>query len=86
LDEQLELQHTRYSPGLEKMMVWLSGTEKSFAHAEDVMLRIGHLKISDSSIWRRKETWGEQIKQAEDAQRIQANTPGSVEAYQARML
>ena len=68
------------------MMVWLSGTEKSFAHAEDVMLRIGHLKISDSSIWRRKETWGEQIKQAEDAQRIQANTPGSAEAFQARML
>jgi hypothetical protein len=68
------------------MMVWLSGTEKSFAHAEDVMWRIGHLKVSDSSIWRRKETWGERIKQIEEAQRLQANTLGSAESYHARIL
>jgi dihydroneopterin aldolase len=85
LDEQLGLEDTRYSPGLEKMMVWLSGTEKSFAHAEEVMRRIGHLQVSDSSIWRRKERWGKRIQEVEEAQRIQANTLGSAEAYQARM-
>ena len=48
LDEQLGLVSKRYSPGLEKEMVWLSGAEKSFVHAEDVMRRIGHIKISEA--------------------------------------
>ena len=66
-------------------MVWLSGTEKSFAHAEDVMWRIGHIEISDSSIWRRKESWGERFKELEEAQRVRANTLGGAEAFRARM-
>ena len=67
-------------------MVWLSSTEKSFEHAEDVMRRIGHIKVSDSSIWRRKEMWGERIKKEEEAQRVRANTLGSAEAFRARVL
>jgi len=66
-------------------MVWLSGTEGSFTHAEDVMQRIGHIKVSDSSVWRRKETWGERFKKAEEAESVRANTVGSAEAFQARM-
>lgn len=67
-------------------MVWLSSTEKSFEHAEDVMRRIGHIEVSDSSIWRRKETWGERFKEVESAQLVRANTLGSAEAFRARLL
>ena len=66
-------------------MVWLSGTEGSFAHAEDVMRRIGHIEVSDSSIWRRKETWGERFKEAEESERVRANTLGSAAAFRARL-
>lgn len=67
-------------------MVWLSGTEGSFEHAEQVMQRIGHTVISDSSIWRRKEKWGVRFQQVEEQQRAQANTVGSVEVFRARAL
>jgi hypothetical protein len=67
-------------------MVWLSGTEKSFGHAERVMQRIGHIAISDSSIWRRKEEWGARFQQLEEEQRKRASTVGSAEVFRARML
>jgi hypothetical protein len=85
LDEQLELQDKHYSPGLLKEIVWLSGTEKSFAHAEEVMERIGHLAISDSSVWRRKEQWGEVFKEVEDTERQRANTPSGANAFRERV-
>ena len=66
-------------------MVWLSGAEGSFEHAEEVMERIGHIEVSDSSIWRRKETWGERFKEVEQAERERANTLGSAEAFRARV-
>jgi hypothetical protein len=80
------LVNKRFSPGLEKEMVWLSGSEKSFEHAEEVMGRIGHIEVSDSSIWRRKETWGERFKEVERAECERANTLGSAEAFRARVL
>jgi hypothetical protein len=67
-------------------MTWLSGDEHSFEHAQDVMQRIGHLSISDSSIWRRKEEWGAQFQQIEQEQCRRANTVGSAEAFRARVL
>jgi hypothetical protein len=67
-------------------MVWLSGEEHSFEHAEDVMLRIGHLFISDSSIWRRKEEWGTRFQEVEEQERVRANTLGSAEMFRARAL
>jgi hypothetical protein len=73
----------RYSPGLEKEMVRLSGEEKSLVHAEEVIERVGHLSISDSSIWRRKERWGARFLEVEEAERERANVLGSAEAFQA---
>jgi len=67
-------------------MVWLSGTEDSFEHAEEVMQRIGHLALSDSGIWRRKEKWGARFRQAEEQRRVRANTLGSAEVFRARAL
>lgn len=67
-------------------MTWLSGEVDSFEEAERVFARIGHLSISDSSIWRRKETWGERFKQVEEAERERANTLGSANSFREQVL
>lgn len=67
-------------------MVWLSGAVDSFAEAEKVFERIGHLTISDSSIWRRKEKWGKRFKEVEEEEREQANTLSSANAFRERVL
>lgn len=63
----------------------MSGDADSFAKAEEVFERIGHLTISDSSIWRRKEKWGERFKEVEEAEREKANTPSSVSEFRERV-
>lgn len=86
LDEQLGLQDKRYSAGVLKEMVWLGGVVDSFAEAEAVFERIGHLTISDSSLWRRKETWGVVFKAIEDAEREKANTLSRANEFRGRVL
>ena len=67
-------------------MVWLSGTEDSFVEAEKVFRRIGHLVISDSSIWRRKEVWGERFRELEERRREKANTLTSANRFRERVM
>jgi hypothetical protein len=55
-------------------LVWLSGQVASYAAAESVLDRVGRLKVSDSSIWRRVETWGTVIKELEEKRRERANS------------
>jgi hypothetical protein len=86
LDERLGLKDKRISEGVLKEMAWLSGAVHSFAEAEEVFARIGHLHTSDSSIWRRKETWGEQFKQVEDIEREKANAIASMNSFRERVL
>jgi hypothetical protein len=86
LDEQLGLRDPHYSEGVLKEMVWLSGVVDSFAEAEEVVERIGHLAISDSSIWRRKEVWREVLKAIEAAEREKANTPSPAKEFRGRVL
>jgi hypothetical protein len=86
LDEQLGLKDKRRSEGVLKEMIWLSGAVHSFEEAEEVFARIGHLHISDSSIWRRKEAWGEQFKEVEEARRKKANTLGSANSFREQVL
>lgn len=86
MDEQLNLKDKHYSEGVLKEMVWLSGVIDSFAEAETVFGRIGHIAISESSIWRRKEEWGEQFKTVAEEQREKANTPAGANAFRERVL
>jgi len=80
------LEDRHYSPGVLKEMVWLSGVMGSFEEAERVFQRIGHMWISDSSIWRRKERWGERFKVIEEAERERANTLSRVTSFRERMV
>jgi hypothetical protein len=72
LDEQLELWEQRWSEGLAKEAVWLSGVVDSYAEAGEVMRRVGHVEMSTSTIWRRVEKWGRQFEQRSQECREQA--------------
>jgi len=87
LDQQLELWEKNWSGGLVKEAVWLSGVVDSFEEAERVLRRIGHVSMSDSTVWRRVERWGEQFRQLDQARQQQAQTlpnTGQVIAGQAK--
>jgi hypothetical protein len=62
LDRQLELWEKNWSEGLAKEAVWLSGATGSFERAEETFARIGHVSMSDSTIWRRVDKWGERFE------------------------
>ena len=70
----MALKDKHYSEGVLREIVWVSGAVDSFAEAKAVLKRIGHLTLSDSSVWRRKEEWGERFEAIESAEREKANT------------
>lgn len=62
----MELWEKHWSPELAKEMVWLSGSNDSFAKAEKTLARIGRIHVSDSSVWHRVQKWGAQLKVREE--------------------
>lgn len=76
LDRQLELWDKHWSPGLAKEAVWLSGALSSFEQAEEALARIGHVAMSDSSIWQRTKKWGARFQALEKEQQAAANSVG----------
>jgi hypothetical protein len=65
-------------------MVWLSGSSGSFAKAEETLRRIGRLVVSDSSVWRRVERWGQQFQGLEAAAINQGSQPIGNEEIQQK--
>lgn len=61
-----------WSEGVTKLVVWLSGMA-DFETAAEIMEQAGQVQISDSSVWRRTEKWGERICEIEEAEREKAN-------------
>jgi hypothetical protein len=55
-----------------KDVMWLSGI-MGFEQAEEALERIGQIHLSDSSAWRRAQTWGGQFRALEEAARLVAN-------------
>ena len=72
LDEQLKLTSSGFSHDLSKQMVWLSGL-LPYEQCEQVMARIGERYVSDSSIWRRSQVYGEQMQAEIERQRQQVS-------------
>jgi hypothetical protein len=54
-----------------KQAVWLSGWVE-FETAEDILNRVGHIAISDTSVWRRAKKWGERSQAVEATERASA--------------
>ena len=73
MDRQLEIWEKHWSAGLAKEAVWLSGVVGSYEAAEAVMSRVGKVQMSDSTIWRRVEKWGQRFIELEQTQCHQAN-------------
>lgn len=73
LDRQLELWDKHWSAGLVKEAVWLSGAMGSFEQAEEALARLGHVKMSDNTIWQRAKKWGQRFQALEKQQQGAAN-------------
>ena len=71
LDRQLELWDSHWSEQLAKQAVWLSGLVP-FAQAEEILSQVGQVAMSDSSVWRRSDTWGSRCQAVEATQRALA--------------
>lgn len=61
LDEQLGVRETHWSEALAQQAVWLYAQVEDDL-AEQILQKIGGLSISDTSIWRRAQKWGEKIR------------------------
>jgi len=55
---------THWSEAVVKLAVWLSGLVE-FEQAEQILAKVGQIAMSDSSIWRRSQVWGEQCRVVE---------------------
>ncbi len=61
-----------WSEGLAKEAVWLSGVVDSFEAAETIFARIGHVSMSDSTVWRQVEKWGAEFLKLDQHRQEQA--------------
>jgi hypothetical protein len=55
-----------------KLSVWLCG-QVTAEHAETILEKLGGIVFSDSSIWRRVQTWGAQMQAQDTLERATAN-------------
>ena len=57
-------------------MVWLSGIV-DYEKAEQVLQRVGQMEVSDSSVWRQVQQWGQSFQALFEIERMRANVlPG----------
>lgn len=72
LDEQLGVKDKHWSEGVAKQAVWLSGM-LPFGAAAEVLSEVGQVRISESSVWRLAQTWGERLIAVEAKEQAAAN-------------
>lgn len=76
LDRQLKLRTKHWSEGLLKLMVWLSGIV-DYRKAEEILTKVGQISVSDSSVRRQAQVWGQSFQAIAEAERIRATVlPG----------
>jgi hypothetical protein len=57
-------------------MVWLSGIV-DYRKAEEILARVGQIEVSDNTVWRRLQEWGERFEEIAEKERIRATVlPG----------
>jgi len=65
------LEDKHWSEGVARQAVWLGG-QAAFASVAEIMWEIGKVSISDSSVWRLAQKWGERFQAAEKARVMEA--------------
>lgn len=53
-------------------MVWLSGIV-DYRIAEEILVQVGQIEVSDNSVWRQAQTWGKSIQDIFEEERLRAN-------------
>lgn len=73
------LKDQRWSEGVAKQAVWLSGLTP-YEEAAGILHQVGQMNISASSVWRLSQKWGEKLEELESKEQEQANaTPAKEE-------
>jgi hypothetical protein len=72
LDEQLQVHEGSCSAEVAKLSVWLCG-QVTTENAETILEKLGGIVFSDSSIWRRVQTWGAKLQAQDTFERAAAN-------------
>ena len=73
LDRQLALRGRGWSEGLEREAVWLSGAVSSYEMVSEILMRVGQVEMSSSSVWRVTQAAGERFQALEKRERARAN-------------
>ena len=60
----MRLSGKHWSEGVAKVVVWLSGL-LDFEQAAEVLEQVGQMAVSDSSVWRQAQYWGERFGELE---------------------
>ncbi len=71
LDDQLRLFERTCSESVAKLAVWLCG-QVPLQAAETILDQLGGIAFSDTSVWRRVQTWGAKLQAWEELQRARA--------------
>ncbi len=71
LDQQLKVMDGGWSEMVAKLAVWLCGQVEDDL-AEQILQRLSDIEMSDTSIWRRKEVWGEKMRAQEAEETLAA--------------
>jgi hypothetical protein len=72
LHDQLKVVEGHFSRGVVRQAVWLAGLVP-YDQAEAILVEIGQVSISSTSIWRCLQGWGNRFAVLEEAERVQAN-------------
>ena len=62
-----------WSEGLECEAVWLSGAVSSYEMVSEILMRVGQVEMSQSSVWRVTQAAGERFQALEERERERAN-------------
>jgi hypothetical protein len=72
LDEILGVKDRHWSEGIAKKALWLSGLV-AYEDAAEILREVGQVEISDTSVWRLTQKWGQEIQELESQEQEQAH-------------
>lgn len=72
LDDQLQSWDPDYSEALAKQSLWLCG-QVEYAAAQQILDQIGHIPVSETTLWRCVQRWGARYAAQEQLRAQQAN-------------
>ncbi len=61
------MREKHWSEAVSKLITWLSG-QVSFEDTAEILEQVGGIHLSDSTVWRTTQKWGEKLKEREEAQ------------------